>query len=168
MILILTEQINIQPRTEILKEKKLIGQRLNMSLSDNKTGELWGRFMPRRKEIKNSIDNDLYSLQIFNPRYFEQFDPRTIFTKYALIEVTTFEIIPDEMESFILEGGQYAVFSYKGSGADTAIFEYIFGSWLPASEYMLDNRPHFEILGDKYKNNAPDSEEEIWIPVKLK
>jgi len=39
---------------------------------------------------------------------------------------------------------------------------------LPNSDYELDNRPHFEILGKKYKNNSADSEEEIWIPVKLK
>jgi AraC family transcriptional regulator len=40
---------------------------------------------------------------------------------------------------------------------------------LPLSkEYELDDRPHFEILGDKYKNNDPNSEEEIWIPIKLK
>jgi AraC family transcriptional regulator len=36
------------------------------------------------------------------------------------------------------------------------------------SAYDLDNRPHFEILGEKYKNESPDSEEELWIPVKLK
>jgi AraC family transcriptional regulator len=45
-------------------------------------------------------------------------------------------------------------------------FTYIFTRWLPASGYQLDNRPHFEILGDKYKNNDPESEEEIWIPVR--
>jgi AraC family transcriptional regulator len=28
---------------------------------------------------------------------------------------------------------------------------------------FCDDRPHFEILGDKYKNDHPDSEEEIWI-----
>jgi AraC family transcriptional regulator len=39
---------------------------------------------------------------------------------------------------------------------------------LPASEYVVDNRPHFEILGAQYKNNEPDSEEEIWIPIQLK
>lgn len=41
-------------------------------------------------------------------------------------------------------------------------------TWLPASDYNLDNRPHFEVLGEKYKNNDPTSEEEIWIPIKLK
>ena len=47
-------------------------------------------------------------------------------------------------------------------------FQYIFTNWLPNSEYELDNRPHFEILGDKYINGSADSEEEIWIPVKYK
>jgi len=32
----------------------------------------------------------------------------------------------------------------------------------------LDDRPHFEVLGDKYKNADPDSEEEIWIPIRTK
>ncbi len=41
-------------------------------------------------------------------------------------------------------------------------------SCLPNSEYELENRPHFEVLGEKYKNNDPNSEEEIWIPIKKK
>lgn len=32
--------------------------------------------------------------------------------------------------------------------------------------YEIDFRPHFEILGEKYKNNDPGSEEEVWIPVR--
>jgi AraC family transcriptional regulator len=57
------------------------------------------------------------------------------------------------------------VFNYKGRTGDSDVFTYIFGSWLPGSSYLLDDRPHFEILGEKYKNNDPDSEEEIWIPI---
>jgi AraC family transcriptional regulator len=37
---------------------------------------------------------------------------------------------------------------------------------LPKSEYELDYRPHFEILGEKYKNNDQLSEEDIFIPIK--
>jgi AraC family transcriptional regulator len=65
-----------------------------------------------------------------------------------------------------LPSGLYAVFDYKGSSNDQSIFLYIFGSWLPNSGYNLDDRPHFEVLGNKYKNNDPTSEEEIWIPIK--
>lgn len=50
----------------------------------------------------------------------------------------------------------------------TKIFEYIFVEWLPDTIYELDNRPHFEILGEKYKNNDPDSEEDLWIPIRDK
>ena len=59
-------------------------------------------------------------------------------------------------------------FFYKGLNTDHKIFEYIFKEWLPKSNYILDNRPHFEVLGENYKNDNADSEEEIWIPVKLK
>ena len=72
------------------------------------------------------------------------------------------------MEKFILPGGLYAVFDYKGSSDASYIYQYIYGIWIPNSEYVLDARPHFEVLGEKYKNNDPTSEEEIWIPVKLK
>jgi AraC family transcriptional regulator len=156
------------PRIEILSEKKLIGKRLQMSLANNKTKELWQSFMPRRKEIQNSIGTDLYSMQVYDPFYFNTFDPNNLFEKWATIEVTNFDTIPDEMETFTLPSGLYAVFFYKGSNTDTQIFQYIFGTWLPNSEYVLDNRPHFEILGEKYKNSNPNSEEEIWIPIKEK
>ena len=69
------------------------------------------------------------------------------------------------MDQMDLAGGQYAVFNYKGMPGDPKIFQYIYSEWLPASSYRLDNRPHFEVLGSKYKHNSQDSEEEIWIPV---
>jgi len=45
------------PRIETLTEKKLIGKRLTMTFSENKTFDLWHSFMPRRKEIENNIGN---------------------------------------------------------------------------------------------------------------
>ncbi len=91
------------------------------------------------------------------------------FEKWAAIEVADHNSIPEGMDSFSLESGLYAVFIHKGAaskGPET--FQYIFGNWLPGSSYELDKRPHFEILGEKYKNDDPESEEEIWIPVKKK
>lgn len=67
----------------------------------------------------------------------------------------------------VVEEGLYAVFNHVGDASKAReIFGYIFGVWLPNSEYEFDNRPQFEILGEKYKSNSPDSEEEIWIPIK--
>jgi AraC family transcriptional regulator len=157
----------MKPRIETISAKKLIGKRLTMSLSENKTGELWQSFMQSRKEIRNGIGNTLYSIQVYDPLYFSSFNPITEFDKWAASEVADFYNIPDGMLDFTLPGGLYAVFLYKGLSRDPQIFQYIFGTWLPDSGYALDNRPHFEKLGEKYKNEDMDSEEEIWIPIKF-
>ena len=153
------------PRIENLKEKKLIGHKLTMSISDNKTAQLWGGFGPHIKNIKNRISKDKISMQIYSDSYYQNFKPNNQFEKWAAVEVEDFNNIPDEMESFTLQEGLYAVFDYKGSSADPSIFQYIFWEWLPNSQYQIDDRPHFEVLGESYKNNDPNSEEEIWIPI---
>ena len=158
------------PIFKIIPEKKLVGKCIKMTLADNKTFELWQSFMPRRKEITNNLTNELLSLQVYDPSLdFKDFNLETVHEKWAAVEVSDFDTIPDEMVPFTLAGGLYAVFLYKGNPNDFAkTFHYIFGVWLPASDYLLDTRPHFEILGEKYKNNDPDSEEEVWIPIKEK
>src|SRR5687768_16177222 len=157
----------MEPSIETLAEKKLIGKRMTMSLSNIKTGELWRSFMPRRREIGNNLNSDLFSMQVYDrPVDFGNFNQE--FEKWAAVEVSNFDAIPDGMETFTLKGGLYAVFHYKSSSTDPAIFQFIFGTWLPNSEYVLDDRPHFEILGDRYRNADPDSEEDIRIPIKPK
>ena len=154
------------PRIMKLEEKKLIGKRLRMSLAANRTGELWKSFMSVRKEITNNLTTEVISMQVYDPSHFVDFKLTNEFEKWATVEVSDFDNVPNGMETFTLMGGLYAVFEYKGSGNDNSIFQYIFGTWLPGSTYKLDSRPHFEILGEKYKNNDSTSEEEIWIPIK--
>jgi AraC family transcriptional regulator len=108
-------------------------------------------------------------MQIYAPSFFNNFSPNTEFEKWAAVEVTNFDTVPDEMATFTLKGGLYAVFLYQGAASAAAnTFQYILGPWMSNSEYTLDNRPHFEILGEKYKNEDPSSEEELWIPIKTK
>jgi AraC family transcriptional regulator len=100
---------------------------------------------------------------------FSQFNPHIAFEKWAAVEVPNFDEVPDGMETYILPAGLYAVFVHRGGPATgAATFQYIFGTWLPASEFIVDNRPHFELLGAKYKNDDPASEEEICIPIRPK
>ncbi len=161
------DKMNIQPKIKNLPQKKLIGKKLKMSLGDNKTFELWRSFMPRLNEIANKKGNEKFSLQIYTEPI-RLGDIKQEFEKWALVEVSDFKNVPNEMETFELESGLYAVFQYKGSSTDNRIYIYIFSDWLPNSEFELDKRPHFEILGEKYKNADPNSEEEIWIPIKRK
>lgn len=160
--------MNLQPRIETLPEKKLVGKRIKMSYSDNKTYDLWHSFMPLRKEIKNSIGPELYSIEIYPDGFFSKFNSETQFEKWAAVEVRDFKNVPDNLEPMILPGGLYAVFLHKGpASAGPQTYEYIFNTWLPCNgDFILDHRPHLAIMGDKYKHEYPNSEEEIWIPIK--
>lgn len=158
----------MEPLIKTSAEKKLIGKRLTMSFANYKVGELWGSFIPKRREISDTLSSDMISMAIYSPSHFSSFDPSRTFEKWATVEVSNFNKIPDTMEMFTLPAGLYAVFYYTGSSTDHSIFDYIFKTWIPNSEYTLDDRPHFEVLGSKYKNNDPTSEEEIWIPIKIK
>src|SRR6478672_4654215 len=94
-------------RIEIIGEKRLVGQKLTMSVARNATGELWRRFMPRRKEIRNSLTSDLISMQVYPPEYFTDYKPTAAFEKWAAVEVKDFTDVPDGMEPFVLQGGRY-------------------------------------------------------------
>lgn len=157
-------------RLETLHEKKLVGKSLRMSLAQNDTFRLWNSFMPQRNQIKNIVSTELHAVQVYDtPDYFKNFDPARIFTKWALIEVSEFNDIPSDMKPYTIKGGRYAIFLHKGSPKEFAkTFRLIFEEWLPSSDYELDHREHFEVLGNKYKNNDPNSEEEIWIPIRPK
>ncbi len=163
-------KVYMRPIIKTISEKKLAGMRLSMNLVNNRTPELWRSFMPRRHELDNKMPDVFYSMQVFDTSYsFIRFDPEAMFEKWAAVEVSNFDQMPEGMESFILPGGLYAVFHHKGPASDgPKVFGYIFGSWLPASPYELDSRPHFETLGETYRADSPDAEEDIWIPIRIK
>jgi AraC family transcriptional regulator len=157
-------------RIETIGEKKLLGKSCQMSLSNNKTSDLWYDFMSQRKEIKFFVSEYLYSVQVYDPSLdFKDFNPMTVFEKWAAVEVPDYNVIPKGFKPLVLKSGLYAVFLHKGKPSDFKTTpSYIFGEWLPNSDYDSDSRAHFELLGKNYKNNNPDSEEEVWIPIKKK
>ena len=123
--------------------------------------------MPRRKEIRNNVSADLFSVEVYPPLFWNSFSPKATFEKWAAIEVADFTAIPEGMETMTLPEGLYAVFVHKGpASAAPETYRYIFENWLPDSDFSLDNRPHFAVMGPNYKNDSQDSEEEIWIPIK--
>ena len=115
----------IEPRIIQLSEKKLVGQKVNMSLVNNKTHQLWSQFSPEIKEIQNRISEDKISMQVYPPLYYQNFNPSNEFEKWATVEVHNFNTVPQNMNTFVLKEGIYAVFDYKGLSSDTSIFQYI-------------------------------------------
>ncbi len=159
----------LDPKIVTIEDKKLIGARIQCSLQNDKTGALWQQFMPKRKEIKNRPNNDYISVQNFNGVLdLENFSEETEFERWAAVEVSVAEDIPEGLEELSIKGGKYAVFIHHGLSSEfQKTKKFIFEMWLPNSTFQLDDRVHFEVMGEKYFGPSDaNSEEEIWIPIK--
>ena len=163
--------VSMEPLFKFLDEKKVVGikGKFISVLSPEKNNmivipQLWGKYMPRRHEIKNTLSK--FDMGVcFEMPAAEKTHPEEC-TYMACTEVSTFDSIPEGMESFVIPSGNYAVFTHKG---ELAKFEmtmgYIYGSWLPKSGKKLRSAPDIEMYDERFKLNQPDSEIDIYIPI---
>lgn len=158
-----------EPQIIEREQTKLIGMSQEMSRVNDKTAQLWRGFMQRRHEIAGRSDKNFISMQVFPAGPSQLSDPNASFAKWAVVEVESFDSVPQGMNSYVLQPGTYAVFEHNGAASDLSTFMYIFNEWLPnSSTYELDDREHFEVLPPGYDARDPNAREEIWIPVKLR
>ncbi|MTI41120.1 GyrI-like domain-containing protein [Fulvivirga lutimaris] len=160
-----------QPRIVEIERKLMAGHCITTSLAENATFSLWSKFRAQESAIKNKLNTDLYSVEIFEKDLdFRDFTPQTQFEKWAAVEVSDLDSVPEGMKKLTIEAGLYAVFIHHGPArAFPQTAQYIHGQWMPQSGYQLDDRPHFEIMTGDYKGpNHPEAEEEIWVPIKKK
>lgn len=152
----------MNPHISVIKEKKCIGIKSTMHHGEfGNIVALWKRFMPNKKQIKNLLNNELIAMQLYS--HFNAMEKP--FEIWACAEVLDFNNIPDGMTSFTIPEGNYAVFKHKGMNA-SATYQKIMTDWLPTSGYEIDTRPHFQVMGSKYKNGSTDSEEDFYLPIK--
>jgi len=163
-------KISAEPRFEFLSETYLFGRRMRMSIAKDSTRALWQGFMPDSSRITNRKGSELYSVEVYDgTHYFDAFNPHMEFEKWAAVAVNDTGSKPDGMDVLTIPKGQYAVFQYRGRASEVhRAYQYIYGNWVPDSQFDLDDRPHFAVMGPEYKGEHPDSEEELWIPVKQK
>ncbi|RYY95263.1 MAG: AraC family transcriptional regulator [Chitinophagaceae bacterium] len=156
----------LPPRLEMTPGLRLAGMRVRTSFDSNATGALWGRFMPRRRELRAAAPG-LYSVELYDPGHFDAFDPARPFDKWAAVEIAGGAPLPEGMEALVVPPGLYAVFVHRGpAAAAAATYRHIFADWMPASGYRPDDRPHFALMPEDYRPDDPAAAETIWIPVR--
>jgi AraC family transcriptional regulator len=156
------------PTLTTAQPRRLLGIRIQTILAENHAAELWRGFRPRVLEITNRTGTDFFDVKRYGPDMANgQFTPASVFEKWAAVEVSDYDHIPPGMEALDLPGGLYAVFVHHGrASAFARTYQYIFGTWLPTSGYLLEDRPHFDIMGPAYRPDDPAATEEIWLPVR--
>ncbi|MFM7079078.1 MAG: GyrI-like domain-containing protein [Bacteroidota bacterium] len=161
--------MNNKPTPKITHSPKLqlAGYYQPMSLYADQTVQLWTRFMTLFVKETYRLGPNRYNVHVYPTDYFTNFDPSKEFIKWAAAEHRG--DVPPTLEELEIPEGSYAVFIHKGPAATVfKTFEYIFNEWLPASDYRVDQRPHFDVMGPDYQKDSDTAEEELWVPVTLK
>ena len=114
----------MEPRIETLAKKKLVGMSLEMTFAQNRTRELWAKFMARRGEVKDRVNRGFISMQLFDPSLETPFVADAPFVKWAAVEVTSHGAVPEGMGAHTMKGGTYAVFIPDDPKAEEEI-------WIP-------------------------------------
>jgi AraC family transcriptional regulator len=155
------------PTIETLEPMHLVGMHRPMSFAAPAVRELWRAFGPRVKEVAGRSSGDFVSMRVFAQPIGRVPMPDAPFEQWAAVEVEEPGRVPDGMESHTIAGGTYAVFTYLGrADAFEPAARHIYGEWLPASGYALDDREFFEVLGPGYRPDDPGATERIWVPVR--
>jgi len=157
-----------EPKIIELAGTRLLGSRVRTSFVNDRTSELWRRFRTVSSTVSGRIGGESYSVKVYDESYsFERFDPTAEFDKWAAVAAGDDADVPEGLELLIIPAGKYAEFVHVGpASAAPRTFGYIFGVWLPASEFELDLRPHFEILPEGYDPFDEQAEEKVLIPLR--
>lgn len=148
-------------RVGYLQEKLVVGMKSKtQQLQYQNIVALWKQFMPRQTQIKNRLTQEFIALQ----NYSDFGNSTDNFEFWACVEVSNSSFLPEGMWFMKIPEGQYAIVLHKGMDAG-ATYQKIITEWLPTSGYKIANRPHFQVMGDKYNNGCQDSEEDVYVPI---
>lgn len=153
------------------KKIQLAGISIETSIMEKRTRDIWKQFRTLQKDIPNQITDKSYSVEVYPAGVDMKFlNEKTRFEKWAAVAVSSTEDLPDGVKSLTINESLYANFLHRGT-LDTfpETMHEFYSIWLPESEYEIDDRPHFEVMDERYKGPAdPSSIEEIYVPVKKK
>jgi len=149
----LQSQLSMTPEIIAQPERKMVGIASQYREGDLSLFKMWSAFKPVEEQIHHRANKDLFGIY---EEYAESADGAG-FTYVCAAQVSEFGTIPHNMITRILPAQLYAVFKHQGpmsSLPDT--LKYIWGSWLPKSEYDYAEKPDFELFPNAADIQKPD------------
>ena len=148
----------------ILEKSTFMGFSTETSLLENQTALVFKQLMIWRKDSDEHRAQPVYDIKVYPEAYFSSFNPSRSFTKWAAVQQQNTKQI-DGLQSYDVDNGLYLCFTCEGS-VSAQFFQELYTSWLPQSEYELDDRPHFDKIWPDSAQRGAVLKEEIYIPVK--
>ncbi len=161
----LQNRIIMEPEIITRPEMKVVGTTHKYQEDDLNIEMLWFDFQHKVNQVRNRIGNDAFGIY---EEYFET-DDSIGFSYICSVEVSDFDYVPEGMISRIIPEQMYAVFRHNGPLSFLPeTLKYIWGSWLPKSNYKYDEKPDFELYSPGIQPEDPDHILFLHIPVSRK
>ena len=139
----------------------LIGE---SSQKNNTLPKLWESFN-NICSLRSFPSGSVYGISFYSDK--EVFDESTIFQYMAGIELPDDFISKDGLDTRIIKHGSYAIFTHKGPVSEFVnTMHYILGDWIVRSSFEPDTRDIIELYTKRFQHEHPDSEIDVWFPVK--
>ena len=156
----------MEPVFKIIPGFKIVGMMYSGRVDTGEIPLLWNKFADKMETVPNRI-NEHKCFGIINP--FGENKSKGEIDYVAAVEVENFNDVPDDMISADIPEGEYAIFTHVGPISNIMnSVKYIYGEWLPNSEYTLTGMPDLEVYDERFKLEAEDSECDICLSVKKK
>lgn len=154
----------LEPKIIFKDTFTVVGMEIITTQEDNNTNftipKLWSRFNPRANEINNRHAG---GLGLCVSEGFENCD----FSYMACCEVSAVDSIPEGMIARTIPACKYLVFTHKGSVDNLGeTYDFIYGKYIPNANYEIQTKVDFELYDERFNPDSPDSEMDIYIPIK--
>lgn len=165
MLHFLQNELSMEPEIITRPAVKLVGIAQQYDNADLSLPRLWSAFRPYREKINHRAGNESFGIY----ESYEETEDDVRFTYICCAPVTDFDDVPEGMVTRELSEQLYARFIHRGpiSALDKTL-KYIWGSWLPKSNYDYVERPDFELYPPGYNPAGEESVMTLHIPIAAK
>jgi len=168
MLHFLQNELSMEPEILTRSSVKLVGIAQQYDSAELSLPKLWAAFRPYRDKIKNRIGEESFGIyEAYEERGGES--EEVIFRYVCCAPVANFNHVPEGMITRELPEQMYAKFIHRGSISTLEqTLKYIWGSWLPKSDFDYVERPDFELYPPNYNVADAKAEMALHIPVQAK
>lgn len=165
MLYHLQNRLSMEPEVVSRAEMKVMGFANQYSEEDLNLETLWSGFRPSAGQITNRLGMDAFGIY----EEYKETDEGIGFTYICAVEVSDFDLVPKGMVTRVIPEQLYAAFRHNGPISSLPeTLKYIWGSWLPKSDYEYVEKPDFELYTHENLPENTDKTLYLYIPVSKK